>query len=530
MQTDEATPERQLAAIWQAWNKGDAQAAVAACQALNRSHPRDAAGWHASSVIALQLGGAPPAFEFINRALEIEPGNPAWTRQQVRCLLALGQRPQALQAFDTLLASPPEDPEALAELALLAGELGRHETARDLYRLATEGDPDNGRLLYNLAATQRFLGNLGAALSNVDRALELNPNDPDAHYLRSSLKRWSPESNHVEAMQAALPVLEGNPVGEAQLCYALAKELEDCARFEESFGCLQRGARVRRRHIQYDLAEDLEFIATLAEVYDQSMLDRPADGFDSKAPIFVVGLPRTGTTLAERIISACDGVTTIGESTVFTRLVGAGAQQVNPSPQASRADLVRATRQIPFRQLGEAYIQHAAPNGGRRFVDKFPQNSLNVGAIHRALPNARIVLLERHPMDSCYAMYKALFTDIYGFSYDLSELGQYFAAHQALMRHWCERLPGKVFRLRYEDLVTDTEATARALLEYCDLPWQEQCLDFQRNRQASTTASASQVRQGIYTSSVGLWQNYRKQLQPLEQQLRDDGCMDAWPD
>lgn len=532
MPTDNSRAQEQLKAIWQIWRKGDLQAAAAACQALNRAYPNFADGWHASSVVALRLGSAPQAAQFIDRALALGSARTAWQIQRVRCLQAAGERDAATDLFEELRADPPTDATTLAELAVLAGELGRHEAAAGLFERVVDLEPSQARHHYNLAATRRYLGDLAGALESVNQALELDPADADAHYLRSSLRRWTPETHHVEAMKTTLSQVTGQPIAEAQLCFALAKELEDCGEFETSFEWLERGARVRRAYLDYSLEEDLEFIRALEETYDRDLLRADKSDCAETGPLFVVGLPRTGTTLIERILAACDGVTSIGESTLFTRLVAGGAQQANPSPRATRADLVRATARLDFRQLGLAYLQHARPagNGAARFVDKFPQNSLNIGAIHRALPEAPIILLERHPMDACYAMYKALFTDIYGFSYDLDELGRYFVAHQRLMEHWRACLPERIHVVRYEALVTRTEEVARGLLAYCGLPWQPECLDFQQNPQASTTASASQVRQGIYTTSVGLWKHYRKQLEPLERILREAGCLEGWPD
>jgi tetratricopeptide (TPR) repeat protein len=523
---------QQLEAIWRAWKSGDARSAVAACQAMNLNFPEDADGWHASSVIALQLGGAAPALLFIEKALDIRPGEAAWRVHRARCLHATGDGAGATVILEELCKAATGNPELLAETALLAGALNRHELAESLFGEAAGLDPGNARLHYNVAATQRYLGKLEDALDSVNRAIELNPRDPDAHYLRASLRRWTVKSNHVDALERALDGTVNNALGEAQLCYALAKELEDCAEYAASFSYLQRGAKTRRRKLQYDIGEDLAFFRALREVYDREFLQERAAGTHSRDPIFVLGLPRTGTTLVERILSACDGVTSIGESTVLTQLIGAAAQRLNPSPRVTRADLVRATTGINFKELGDAYLQRARPAGGNaiRFVDKFPQNTLNIGAIHKALPEAAIVLLERHPMDACYAMYKALFTDIYAFSYEFGELARYFIAHQGLMRHWREALPGRVHVLRYENLVSDPEGEARKLLAHCGLDWQADCLDFTRNPQASTTASASQIRQGIYSSSVGLWKHYAEQLAPLERSLREAGCLDGWPD
>ena len=180
---------------------------------------------------------------------------------------------------------------------------------------------------------------------------------------------------------------------------------------------------------------------------------------------------------------------------------------------------------IDFQALGETYLTSTLPHRDAqlRFVDKLPFNYLYAGLIHRALPRARIVSLERHPMDSCYSIYKQLFRDAYPFSYDLDDLGRYFIAYTELMRHWRGAMPGVIHTVRYEDLVADLEGEARRLLEYCGLAWDERCLRFHENPDASTTASALQVRQPIYAHSVGRWRNYARQLEPLRARLASAG-------
>ncbi len=527
MQTQQPTAEQLLAGIRQALEHGDLRAAAGACQAINRLHPEMADGWYASSIVALRLGGAPHALECIERALRIRPGTTPWLLHRARCLQACGETARAAAQLGELAAREGLPGALLAEIGLLASSISRYELARTLFERAVAQEPGNARAHYNLATVLRFLGDLEAAGAACERAIELDPNDFDALFLRSGLRRQTAESHHVEDLKAALETTAGNAIGEALVCYALAKELEDLEDFRQSFDYLQRGARARRGTFHYDVDDDIAFIEAIREVYDREFLLTPATGCRDDRPIFVVGLPRSGTTLVERILSGHDQVTSAGELTHFTRLVAAHAERLNRDPQATRPDMVRATAGVDFAALGRDYLQaaRAQVDGAAHFIDKFPQNSLNIGAIHRALPDARFVLLSRHPMDNCYAMYKQIFTDIYHFSYDLEELGRYYAAHQGLMEHWLDVLPDSIHLVRYEDLVQNPGEEARKLVAFCGLEWQEQCLDFQRNPQASTTASASQVRQRIYTSSVDRWKDYEEQLEPLRRILSDAGIL-----
>jgi tetratricopeptide (TPR) repeat protein len=508
------------------------QGAVNACQAINRQYPQVASGWYASSIVALQLGGARHALDSIERALQIQPGVPEWALHRARCLHACGETDKAVEQLREVARAGLSGDSMAVESGMLASAMGQHELARGMFEKAVEMNPDNGRSHFNLATVQRFLGDLDAAESSCNKAIALDSGDFDALFLRSGLRKQGPDSNHVGELQSALENARGSGIGEALVCYALAKELEDLEDFTRSFEYLERGANARRGTFKYDVDEDIAFMDTVREVYDGDFLNAPAAGHRSDQPIFVLGLPRSGTTLVERILSSHDEVVSAGELTHFTRLIAARAQGISRDPNASRPDMVRATAKVDFAALGKEYLQAAKAHlqgilagKSRHFIDKFPQNTLNIGAIHRALPDARIVLLDRHPMDSCYSMYKQVFTDIYHFSYDLEELGRYFVAHQRLMEHWLDVLPDNIHLVRYEDLVQNPGEEARKLVSFCGLEWQDQCLDFQRNRQASTTASASQVRQGIYTSSVGMWKNYERQLEPLRRILDEAGLL-----
>lgn len=219
-----------------------------------------------------------------------------------------------------------------------------------------------------------------------------------------------------------------------------------------------------------------------------------------------------------------------GELPDFVRLLNGMMERLPDLEGRTRAEMVPASTALDFAMLGRGHCEQASPLTGDApfFIDKLPQNSIYLGLIHRALPEARLVLVQRHPMDACYSMFKQIFTDSFAFSYDLDELAGYFIAHEQLMRHWREVLGDRLHVIRYEDVVADLEGETRRLLTHCDLPWELACLEFHRSRAPSTTASASQVRQAIYRSSVGKWQHFRKPLEPLATRLRAAGCLDGW--
>jgi hypothetical protein len=333
----------------------------------------------------------------------------------------------------------------------------------------------------------------------------------------------------VDELAAVLRTKDLPPRGEVLLRYALAKELEDVGQYRPSFEQLIRGAGLRRRHIEYDVERDVATVQWIEAAFPAQRLRAPGPGHPSSEPIFVVGMPRTGTTLVERVLSQNPDVFAAGEMPHFGNALTAAAIALRGGSNLSRRELVEASAHIDFESLGADYIARTRPGTGRtrHFVDKLPLNYLYCGLIHLALPNARIVHLTRHPMATCYAVYKTLFKDAYPFSYDLRELARYYAAYRHLMRYWHTALPGVILDVSYEALVANLEAETRRLFAYCSLDWDPAYVDFHRNPFPTATASAAQVRRPLYDSSVNLWRRYEKELAPLRDMLAAAGIPES---
>lgn len=504
---------------------GEMREAIAACRELNTRYPGNLDGWLVAGDIHQHMSKPQAGLIAADRALALAPGHPAALLQKVDCLLATEQDQAAIALLDTL----PEGPFAQADHHDRAGRilatLDRHEEARQHYQLALALEPDNPALWYNLATAQRFLGETAAAEASLNRSLGINPLDFEAQAMRSSLRKQRDDDNHVDELLAVLEDPGLHRPGRVNIHYALAKELDDLGRYEEAFAQLKSGADARRRQMRYDVSADIDLIDTIIDTFDATYMAAEPSGCDSSEPIFILGMPRTGTTLVERILSSHSAIYAAGELDTFGRELMRQLDSLADLGSLDQAGRIRLSRSVDVAALGAAYIEGTRTLTGAtpHFIDKLPFNFLYAGLIRRALPRAKIINLERHPMATGYAVYKQLFRDAYPFSYDLEDLGRYYVAYRKLMDHWDKVMPGGVYRVSYEAVVEDIEREARGLLSYCELPWEDSCLAFYENAQASTTASASQVRQPIYRGSLDHWQRYQASLESFARILEEAG-------
>jgi Flp pilus assembly protein TadD len=464
------------------------------------------------------------ALRSIDGLLLREAREPRLWLLKAQCLLATGQLPEACAAAGSAMDSTLADPALLDALGTVFSRANDQQRALAAYNRAIEQAPDQAHFLFNRAAVRRFLGDLAAAESDYDRAIALRPHDCEAYANRSQLRTQTRERNHVAEMEALLATGTLGWEGEVEIRHALAKEYEDLGEYPRSFEHLRRGATLRRRHLRYTVANDVATVGWIVQAFPQRLAAGRADATPragDAAPIFVIGLPRSGSTLVERILGSHSAVESAGELHHFSlALVDAARRQAGAVP-LNRQALVAKSAELDFPALGADYLARVRAGGcaAARFVDKMPLNYLYCGLIQRALPNARIVHVSREPMAACYAIYKTLFKDGYPFSYDVAELAQYYAAYRRLMQHWHATLPGAIFELQYEALVADPDAQTRRLLSFCGLEWQDRCGEFHLNPAASTTASAAQVRQPLYRTSVSQWRHYERELAPLRDAL-----------
>lgn len=434
---------------------------------------------------------------------------------QLETLLGLRRRADAEAAFDEALRLPAPGADALDALAYFARLLGRHDVSNRLYRSAATAAPGDATLQFNLATSERSLGNLDNAAAACARALRIAPDDLAAVLLRSEVSRATSDANNIADLQCRLA---GNPADRVQMfvAYALGKELHDLSRYDDAFVAFARGAAARRRNLRYDVATDEAKLRRIEEAFGREAPAAKRRASD-RQHIFIIGLPRSGTTLTERILGALPGVTSNGETDNFSNALIAAAS-------TGRRDIFEACADADPDDVAAGYEALAAPAcGAKTAIEKLPLNYLYVGAIARALPTASLVWVRRNPVDSCFAMFRTLFGEAYPFSYDFSDVARYYAAYWRLMMHWKAILPGRIIEVDYEALVAAPSRVGADLAARCGLAWTDEALDPARNRTASLTASAAQIRQPIYASSAGLWRSYRRHLEPLARDLQARG-------
>jgi tetratricopeptide (TPR) repeat protein len=481
---------------------------------------QSAASLYAASQKALAAKRADEALELVDQALQREPCNPHLLIHRGLCLLAQGRLPEARDAAAAAQQNALPDATLLSAIGRVFNFANDHPRALIAYDAAVALAPDNAQLLYNRAAVRRYVGEFAEAEADYDRVIALNPGDYEAYLNRSDLRTQSADKNHVAELEALLARGTASPPAEVFLRYALAKEYEDLQEYSRSFAHLKRGAQIRRQHLRYDVAVDVATVQWIIDAFAHPQPKAPRDAA-SDAPIFIVGLPRSGSTLIDRILGSHSQVFSAGELPSFALNLVDAVRRQSGRANLSRQELVAQSAELDFATLGRDYVKLACADvpAGLRFTDKMPLNYLYLGLIRRALPNAKIIHVSRAPMAAGYSMYKMLFQDGYPFSYDLTELGKYYVAYRRLMDHWRKILPGAIHDLAYEDLVADQLGETRKLLQFCGLEWQDACAQFHLNATATTTASASQVRQPIYSASVSQWRHYAKDLTQLSEIL-----------
>ncbi|GFZ89633.1 tetratricopeptide repeat-containing sulfotransferase family protein [Dyella caseinilytica] len=464
------------------------------------------------------------ALEHLNRAVALNNKSAEYTTHFARALAQAHRYGEALQIANIAYALTPAHALTLDALGGVYMQCNAYERADALFRRAVALMPDHAMCRLNAAVTHTFTGDLVAAEAQFDACLERMPTLWRAYGLRSRLRRQTVDNNHVDALLALLAVHVDNVDAQIHLHGALGKEYEDLGDYAKAFEHLSLGKAAARPRVAYKPEQDSAMVDALIKAFPDVV---PHDaGYGSDEPIFIVGMPRSGTTLVERILSSHPAVYSAGELLNFSVQL----QFLAPADIPPRLDptLIAQSHRLDWQRLGLRYVDSTRPQTALkpRFIDKLPHNFLYLGLIAKALPKAKFICLRRHPLDTCLSNFREMFMEdsaFHGYSFDLLDIGRFYIQFDRIMAHWNAVLPGRVLQVDYETLVAEQESTTRQLLAHCELSWNDACLDFQRNTAASATASTAQVREPMHRRAVGRWENYRPWLGPLEQLLEQAG-------
>ena len=459
-----------------------------------------------------------------DRSLALRPNYAEALNNRGVILREMERHDEALANYDRAISVQPDYAEAFYNRGNTLRKLKRHHEALASYERALSLRPDYAEAYNNMGDVLTELGRLEEARDHLETAIRLSPRTPLFYLGLVMSKQLSADDAHLGAMQEMAQDMGSSLSAEEQvhLHFALGKALADVKQHEQSFRHLLQGNAVKRQQIAYDEAATLGLLQRIQTVFTPELIhSRHGLGNPSTVPVFIVGMPRSGSTLVEQILASHPQVFGAGELNDFDTVLARLAHRARvPFPE-----LARAMADKDLHELGTSYLDAvtaSAPEAAR-ITDKMPQNGWFAGLIHLALPHARIVHTRRDPVDTCLSCFSTLFAAGQEYSYDLDELGRYYRTYRTLMQHWRDILPKEtMLEVQYEEVIDDLEGQARRLIAHCELEWDDACLAFHKTQRIVQTASVAQVRRPIYRSSVGRWRHYKELLRPLLEALDID--------
>ena len=502
---------------------GDWGCAAAVAEDCRTHWQDDPAGWLLGSIAALAGGNAADALSIIEDGLARYPGDFQCLLQRAEALLALGQRDEALSAADAAAAVAPDSAGALDAVGAFLAHARSHARALEIYDAAVLRQPASPHLLARRATVNRWLGRFEAAEADLEQVLVLRPGDGAALKQLGEIRIARGDQASIPVLRAALAAASADPEQLISLHFALSRALDDAGDTEQSWRHLQTANNLQRARLRYSSVRDRQIFETIIEGFPSP--EPVAPDTTGESPIFIVGLPRTGTTLTERILGSHPQVHPAGELAALSEAIAACISDGEPVASLDWNEYATRLHSVPGPLLAREYLRLAQPWRGQRprFTDKQPVNFFYCPLILRALPDARIVHVTRHPMAATHAIFRTRFQRTYPFAYDLVELADFIIGYRRLMTHWNEVMPDRIFEVSYESLVTSQEETTRRLLEQCGLSFEKECLEFHKTAGAVTTASSVQVRRPLYRSSLEHWRNYAKGLEPARRRFEAAG-------
>jgi tetratricopeptide (TPR) repeat protein len=475
------------------------------------------------SAIALQDGRLRDAVAHALAAYAVREPDPVLLEALCRQLIAVGELEAAVDCAQSPVVSHAHDPEVLAGVGKMMSDQSFPGLALPLLRRANHLGMDTPSLHYLAGLAEMYAGDLGRAGSEFDHCLQIDPAFAPAHRMRTRLRRQTVADNHVEVLRAAIARMPEDAADAPPLHYALFKELDDLDRTDEAWRALETGMRLRRHQVDFDADAETRLFDHLQRSGAAEAARIPDADDAGPAPIFIIGMPRSGTTLLERILGAHPEVADAGELRDFTMQLRWMCDRAG-GPQLD-LDLAQRAEGIDLAELGRRYLAHTRwhARGKSFYTDKLPANFVHAGYIARAMPQAPILHMVREPMDTCFSNLKELFANAYPHSYDQVEMAGHFLRYRKLMAHLHRQYPGRILDVHYDALVAEPGRVARQVLDFCGLAWDPSVVAIEARTGVVATASSVQMREPIHQRFIGQWRRYEDRLQPLRQALAAGG-------
>ncbi len=510
------------------WRQGDSDGAKQVLQQALQQQPNMVQALANLGAVLFSERELEQAEELLRRAVALGGRDQEILGNLAGVLLAKGEggESEAIELCRDVVTANPNSPDAQFNLGRALEYTEQWDEAMTAYSRSLELHPGFTEAMIGLAQADMVMGRFDDARDLCFDVLQTQPKSLQAYSLLLNLEgpEWIQQNlDKIEELYREKGKSEGE---KRKLAFALAKYSEMQGQYDKAFNHLEEGNRLRRTTFDYATDIDQTFFNAIKDVFSGEFFRQREDhGSSEKTPIFIIGMPRSGTTLTEQILASHSQVFGAGELTFVQQML---IERCKPSSIQQFPEITASMQRDGFESMALQYLDLIKARSGKslRVTDKMPHNFVNLGVIRLMFPHAKVIHCRRNPIDNCLSIYKQDFTSLHKYAYDLEELGSYYLLYNDLMEHWRNTLPeGYMLDLVYEDMVADQEGMSRRLLEFCDLPWEDGCLEFHTTERAVKTASQAQVRRKIYSDSVKLWQRYEEQLQPMIRILQDGGVI-----
>lgn len=494
------------------------------CRDYLRAQPADVNAIRLLADIGFKLRMMEEAGQLYLRCLELAPDFHGARYKYAQVLTRQNRYDIALTQTEKLLQKDPQDLSFRVLHASTLAQSGQYAEAHKRFRAILKKIPEAATVWTSYGHSLRYGGKGDEAVEAYRRALDIAPDDGEAWWSLANLKTVKFTADEVSSMRSRLEEKTENDQDKAHLAFSLGKALEDSGKYEESFSAYALGNEVKKKHNGYKSAVTSQRTDHIIDTCTATFFDQLGDdGNPNASPIFIVGLPRSGSTLLEQILASHSQVEATDELHFIPRIASKLEKRKKKEESWKYPGVIARLSADERVALGQEYLDAAASyrSGGARFIDKLPNNFVHIGLIKAILPNATIIDARRAPMAACFANFKQLFAEGQPFTYSLEDIGHYYADYIRLMNHWSSVLPGWALTVQYEEVVENLESQVIRMLDHCDLPFEEACVHFHKNERAVRTASSEQVRQPIFREGLDQWRHYQQYLRPLRGLLNE---------